>query len=152
MRQATASRLLLAGLLLAGTAARAADAPDGAALFNQHCAACHQPDGAGTIGLAPALKGPHWAALGERREYLPTVLLKGMAGLIKVNGQTIVGSMPAFAATLDDAALAAVANHLATLQGASTRPAYAAADIAPLRAAKGDPAATRALRRSVLGD
>lgn len=152
MKHGIAGRLLLAGLLLAGGAARAADAPDGAALFNQHCAPCHQPDGVGTVGLAPALKGPHWAVLGERRDYLPTVLLKGLSGMVKVNGQTIVGNMPSFAATLDDAALAAVANHLATLQGATTRPAYAAADIAPLRAAKGDPAATRALRRSVLGE
>ncbi len=134
----------------AGTVA-AADAPDGAALYATHCAACHQADGSGTLGLAPALKGAHWAALSARRDYLPTVLLKGMAGQIKVNGQTVVGSMPAFAA-LDDAALAAIATHLATLQGDAARAPYAATEFAPLRAAAGDPARTRQLRRSVLGD
>ena len=136
-------------------AAQAADgaAPtaNGAALYATHCAACHQADGSGTLGLAPALKGPHWAALAARRDYLPTVLLKGMAGMIRVNGQTVVGSMPAFAA-LDDATLAAIATHLATLQGDASRPPYEAAEFAPLRAAAGDPSRTRQLRRSVLGD
>ncbi|MDP4301162.1 c-type cytochrome [Leptothrix discophora] len=130
----------------------AAAAGDGAALYAAHCAACHQVDGSGTLGLAPALKGPHWATLAARRDYLPTVLLKGMAGMIRVNGQTVVGSMPAFAAALDDAALAAIATHLATLQGDAARAPYEAAEFAPLRAVAGDPARTRQLRRSVLGD
>jgi len=129
-----------------------ASAADGAALYATHCAACHQADGSGTLGLAPALKGPHWAALAARRDYLPTVLLKGMAGQIKVNGQTVIGSMPTFAAALDDATLAAIASHLATLQGDAARAPYEAAEFAPLRAAAGDPARTRQLRRSVLGD
>lgn len=140
----------LATALLAATGT--AHAADGAALYAQHCATCHQPDAAGTVGLAPALKGEHWKRLGAQRDYLPTVLLKGMAGSIKVNGQTFVGSMPGFAGQLDDAALAAIANHLATLQGDAQRAPYAAADFEPLRAAKGDPAQTRALRRQVLGE
>ena len=41
---------------VAAFAAGAQPAPDGAALFAQHCAACHQPDGAGTVGLAPAIR------------------------------------------------------------------------------------------------
>lgn len=126
-------------------------AADGAKLYATHCAACHQADGSGTLGLAPALKGPHWTTLAARRDYLPTVMLKGMAGMIKVNGQTVVGSMPAFAA-LDDASLAAIATHLAALQGDVARAPYEAAEFAPLRAAAGDPARTRQLRRSVLGD
>ncbi|MFM2052648.1 MAG: hypothetical protein RL456_685 [Pseudomonadota bacterium] len=146
---------LAAALALAGAPALAADAPaapDGAALYAQHCAACHQPDGAGTVGLAPALRGPHWARLGAAREYLPTVLLKGLSGPIRVNGQPFVGSMPAFAATLDDAAVAALAGHLAGLQGAPQRPDFTAAEVAALRQAPGDPARTRALRRQILGE
>jgi mono/diheme cytochrome c family protein len=144
-----------AGLLAAMVGLVALSGPvsaaDGATLYATHCAACHQADGSGTLGLAPALKGPHWTALAARRDYLPTVLLKGMAGMIKVNGQTVVGSMPAFAA-LDDASLAAVATHLATLQGDASRAPYEATEFAALRAAAGDPARTRQLRRSVLGD
>ncbi len=141
----------LAGLALAALCG-AAPAADGAALFAQHCAACHQADGSGTVGLAPALKGEHWARLGAQRDYLPAVLLKGMAGSIKVNGQTFVGSMPAFAGTLDDASLAAVATHLAVLQGETQRAPYAAADFAAARSAAGDPSKTRQLRRQVLGE
>jgi mono/diheme cytochrome c family protein len=157
--------VLAAALLLAGGPLHAAEAApeaasastatatasaQGAALFAQHCAACHQDNGSGTVGLAPALKGPHWTALGERRDYLPTVLLKGMAGLIKVNGQNFVGSMPSFSA-LGDEQIAALANHLATLQGASQRPAFVAADIAALRGLPGNPVQTQQLRRLIVG-
>lgn len=145
--------LALAGVLgSAGALAQQPAARDGAALFAQHCAACHQADGSGTVGLAPALKGPHWAALGAQRDYLPAVLLKGLSGRIKVGGQTFVGSMPAFAAQLDDEALALVANHLATLQGATDRAAYTAAELAPIRQGPGDPAQTRQRRQQILGE
>jgi hypothetical protein len=60
--------------------------------------------------------------------------------------------MPTFAAALDDGSLAAIATHLATLQGDAGRAPYEAAEFAPVRAAAGDPARTRQLRRSVLGD
>lgn len=122
----------------------------GAALFATHCATCHQADGAGTVGLAPALKGPHWQRLGAKREYLPTVVLKGMAGSITVNGQVFVGSMPTFAAQLDDATLATIVNHLMELQGAQGRAPYTADELAAVRQSKGDPSQTRALRVKTL--
>lgn len=143
--------LLVAGAL-GSTGALAQPARDGAALFAQHCAACHQADGSGTVGLAPALKGAHWAALGGQRDYLPTVLLKGLSGRIKVGGQTFVGSMPTFAAQLDDETLALIATHLATLQGAADRAAYTSADFAPIRQGPGDPAQTRQRRQQILGE
>lgn len=143
--------LLLMGAL-GSTGALAQPARDGAALFAQHCAACHQADGSGTVGLAPALKGAHWAALGGQRDYLPTVLLKGLSGRIQVGGQVFVGSMPAFAAQLDDEALALVATHLATLQGVPDRVAYTAAEVASLRQGPGDPARTRLRRQQILGE
>jgi mono/diheme cytochrome c family protein len=104
----------------------------------------------GTIGLAPAIKGPHWQHLGARREYLPTVLLKGMAGSITVSGQMIVGNMPSFAGVLDDAALAAVANHLMELQGPQGRAPYTPEEMASVRQSKGDPGQTRKLRSQIL--
>lgn len=143
--------LLLAGAL-GSTCAFAQPVRDGAALYAQHCAACHQADGSGTVGLAPALKGAHWAALGGQRDYLPTVLLKGLSGRIKVGGQTFVGSMPTFAAQLDDDTLALIATHLATLQGAADRATYTAADFAPIRQGRGDPAQTRQRRQQILGE
>lgn len=129
--------------------AQPAAAPDGTALFAQHCATCHQPDGSGTVGLAPSLKGEHWAKLGADRSYLPRVLVHGLSGAIKVNGQTFVGSMPGFAA-LDDSTLAAVASHLRRLQGA-TEAGYTADEIRAARAQAGGPPQTRALRVQIVG-
>ena len=143
-------RLLLLGAAL--LAALPAGAADGAALFKQHCAICHQESGAGTPGLAPGLLGPHWQKLGAERAYMVTVLLKGLSGPIKVDGQAFVGSMPAMAATLDDEALSAVANHLRGLQGAAADKPYAPADFADLRGKPGNPTLSRNLRRQLLGE
>ena len=125
-------------------------AADGAALFTQHCAACHQADGSGTIGLAPALKGEHWLRLGTDRQYLAQVISHGLSGPIVVNGQRMVGNMPAFAGQLNDEALAAIATHVqGTLQ---ERPgqAYSAAEIATARSSAGSPPQSRALRVQLL--
>lgn len=138
--------------LVLALAAAPATAADGAALFKQHCAICHQESGAGTPGLAPSLLGGHWQTLGADRSYLPTVLLKGLSGPIKVNGQPFVGNMPAMAQALDDEALAAVANHLRSLQGAAADKPYTTADFAELRGKPGNPTASRNLRRQLLGD
>lgn len=128
----------------------AAQAADGAALFAQHCALCHQPDGAGAVGLAPALKGEHWSRLGADRSYLPTVVVHGLSGAIKVNGTTFVGSMPAFGAQLDDTALAAIATHVRSLQGASET--VSADEVKAARAQAGSPPATRTKRQQILGN
>jgi len=125
---------------------------DGAALFKQHCAICHQESGAGTVGLAPSLLGEHWQKLGAERTYLPTVLIRGLSGPIKVGGAPFVGNMPAAAGLMDDEALAAVANHLRGLQGATGDKPYTAADLAEARARAGNPSQTRALRKHVLGE
>ena len=140
----TCGRLLAMGLLAAGAAAAQ---PDGAALFTQHCAACHQADGSGTVGLAPAIKGEHWAKLGSDRGYLPMVLVHGLSGPIRVGGQTFVGSMPAFA-QLDDGALAALATHLRKLQGGGET--FAAADVKAERDKPGSPPQTRQRRAQIL--
>jgi mono/diheme cytochrome c family protein len=125
-------------------------APDGAAIFAQQCAACHQADGQGTVGLAPALKGPHWQRLGSDRAYLPQVLVHGLSGLIVVNGERHVGSMPAFGSQLDDDSLAAVANHLQGVVQARSDAAYTAEDIRAARAAGGSPPKSRERRAQAL--
>jgi len=139
-------------LLCAATVAGSAQAADGVALFKQHCAVCHQETATGTVGLAPSLQGEHWQRLGAERHYLPTVMLKGLSGMIKVGGQPFVGSMPPFAPQLGDEDLAAIATHLRGLQGATGIKPYAADEFAALRAAAGDPARSRALRKQILGE
>ena len=124
-------------------------AADGAALYAQHCATCHQADGSGTVGLAPPLKGEHWQRLGADRSYLAQVITHGLSGLIVVNGQRYVSSMPAFAGQLNDAQLASIATHLLSLQE-RPGPAYSAADMAAARSSAGSPPQSRALRMQLL--
>lgn len=151
------SRLAALLLLLTATSSAQAQAQaaqtalDGKALFAQHCAICHQSDGSGTVGLAPALKGEHWARLGADRGYLPSVLVYGLSGAIKVADQTFVGSMPAFGAQLDDANLALIANHLRSLQGAEGN-ALSADDFKAQRALPGSPPQTRQRRSKLLAN
>jgi mono/diheme cytochrome c family protein len=130
---------------------QAAPAADGAALFAQHCASCHQVDGSGTVGLAPTLKGDHWVRLGADRGYLPTVLVHGLSGPIKVGTQNFVGSMPPFGPQLDDATLAQLATHVRVLQGAADAKPYTAAEIRAARDLPGSPPQSRQRRVQLLG-
>jgi len=139
----------LAALALTCATMTLAWAADGTALFAQHCAACHQADASGTVGLAPALKGADWAPLGADKGYLAAVLLHGLSGPIVVNGQRFVGSMPGFAAQIDDASLASIANHLLGLQGRSSAP-YNASDFKDARDAGGSPTQSRTRRGQAL--
>lgn len=122
---------------------------DGAALYAQHCAACHQTSGVGTPGLAPAIKGAHWATLGQTPHYLASVLLFGLSGPIVVDGQRFVGVMPGFANSLTDPQLGALMDHLAQLQGRTAAPQDPTA-LAAWRSAGGNPSSTRALREKTL--
>ena len=140
-------RIWLLGAVLSAHAAMAAD---GAALFEQHCMACHQAQGQGTVGLAPALKGEHWQRLGRERGYLSHVLVHGLSGLIVVNGERHISSMPAFGTQLDDDSLAALASHVqASIQGRQDAP-YQAAEIRAVREAGGSPPRTRERRIQAL--
>jgi len=93
--------LLAAGLLAAPADAAAAD---GAALFDTHCAFCHQAGGVGVPGQFPRLAGRAGAiaAKAEGRKFLPQILLNGMSGRITVDGEQILGIMPAFDSLSDD--------------------------------------------------
>ena len=116
----------LLGLALAGIGlgAQAAPAVDGAAVYATHCAACHQPDGAGALGLAPPLQG----TLGQRlkveagRKYLTGVVTSGLAGKIESKGVSYNGIMPNWQ-QLSDAELAAVLNHVLTTFNRAELPA-----------------------------
>ncbi len=100
MRIALAAALTLAG------AASAQDgegsAPNGEALYQTHCAACHQSEGQG-LGTFPALVDNAFV-LGDEHE-LVDLVLHGRA------------AMPAFAGTLDDAEVSAVLTHVRSAWG-----------------------------------
>lgn len=128
---------LLAAALLTTAALAEPAVPAGRAVFERQCAACHQADGRGLPGMAPAL-AQVLAPLAEQPEgqrYLVQVLVHGLSGRIVTQGQAFTGAMPPQGG-LSDAELADVANYLVRdLNGAATSP-YAAADFARTRSEK----------------
>lgn len=101
-----------------------ANAEDGKAVYDANCAACHQPDGAGALGLAPPLAGTlgKRMAVPEGRKYLPGIVISGLAGKIESKGVIYEGIMPSWH-QLSDAELASVLNHVLTNFNAAELPA-----------------------------
>jgi len=98
----------------------AATTADGAAIFANTCAACHQPEGQGVPGAFPPLAGhvgDLYAAEGGPR-YVASVVLFGLEGPITVDGETYNGVMPSFF-RFSDAEIAAVIDHVMTAWGDS---------------------------------
>ena len=125
-----------AGAVFAAAALPVHAAPDGAALYGK-CAACHTKTGAGVPGAFPPLGADVrvMAATEAGRRYLALVVTRGISGPIKVAGKPYAGVMPA-QGTLDDAAVAAVLNHVGTVivkTGPEFKP-FAEAEIAKHRA------------------
>ncbi len=126
--------VLGAAIALAGTAVAA----DGAALFAEHCAICHDAGGAGVPGFGPPLAGPvaARARTAGGREYLAQVVVHGIAGVFESGGQRQFAAM-APAPKLTDDELAAVLNHVLGRLNASALPAgfapIASAEIAAAR-------------------
>ena len=119
-------RAFLAAALLAATAGGAA--ADGAAVFDANCAFCHQAGGVGVPGQFPRLAGRAGAiaAKPEGKTFLSQIVLGGMGGRIVVDGEQIIGVMPAFD-TLSDDDIAAVLSYLTGLDHAAVP--YTAEDI-----------------------
>ena len=128
----TSLPVLLLGLVLSGAAS--AQTSDGAALFNQNCALCHQSGGAGLSGQFPRLAGRIGpiSAKPAGRAYLVDVLTYGMVGQVTVDGQPIIGQMPSFA-SLSDEQVAAVLSYLQSLGGAP-KESFTAAEVTAGRA------------------
>ncbi|MBI5258169.1 MAG: c-type cytochrome [Burkholderiales bacterium] len=109
---------------LQGPAPGATGTPlDAAALYAARCAACHQASGAGLPGVFPPLAGSEWVTGPQRR--LAAVVLHGVSGPLTVKGQPYAGAMPAFAAQLQDAELAALLSHLRGQWGNAAAPVSA---------------------------
>lgn len=81
----------------------------GQALYMQHCASCHRPDGEGVEELIPPLAQTEWVTGDKGR--LIQVLLHGLSEPIEVNGVTYEQEMPAFA-TLSDEELADILTYI----------------------------------------
>jgi len=115
-------RLMLA--LACGMLAGFASAQDGKAVYDANCAACHQPDGAGALGLAPPLAGTlgKRMAVPEGRKYLPGIVIAGLAGKMESKGVIYEGIMPSWQ-QLSDSELAAVLNHVLATFNAAELPA-----------------------------
>ena len=146
-------RVLLLAILPALLAAPVIgqDAADGAALFNENCAACHQPGGVGEPGLAPPLvDAALWQGLGDAAPaYLGGVMLGGLSGTIEAGGQSYFGLVMPPQDWLSDAELAAIGDYvLAELNG---RPAgLEEAELAAIRGAVPSHKALRDLRKTAL--
>jgi mono/diheme cytochrome c family protein len=85
-----------------------AQPPDGHAVFNAQCVACHQADAKGVPGNFPPLAGNPDLFLA--RDFPARMVLFGMSGKITVKGQQIDGTMPPLGGVLKDDEIAAVVN------------------------------------------
>ena len=82
----------------------------GRTVYNTLCTACHQPTGTGMEGLAPALVDSDWV-LGTP-DILPRIIIHGLSGPIKVNGQSWSLEMPPLGPALSDEQVAGVLTYI----------------------------------------
>ena len=114
----------------AGPKAFVADPKKGMELFNAQCASCHQPTGLGLAGVFPPLAGSDWID-GDNERTLKLVLA-GIAGEMKVKGNTYNGNMPAIGAALKDAQVAHIVSYVNQAWG-NAQPAVTDAQVAEVR-------------------
>jgi nitrite reductase (NO-forming) len=72
----------------------------GKALFAGTCSTCHQPEGQGMPGVFPPLAKSDYIAADPKR--VPSVILHGLVGPVKVNGQDYNSNMPPMSQLTDD--------------------------------------------------
>ena len=82
----------------------------GRTVYSTLCTACHQPTGTGMEGLAPALVDSDWV-LGTP-DILPRIIIHGLSGPIKVNGQAWSLEMPPLGPALSDEQIAGVLTYI----------------------------------------
>ena len=111
----------------------------GQALFSGTCSTCHLANGAGLPGVFPPLAKSDWLAAYPKRAI--DVVLHGMSGPVKVNGQDYNSVMPPMSQLTDDE----VANILTYVLGSWGNPGgrVSMAEVAERRQAKPVAAATK---------
>lgn len=87
----------------------------GPQVYSASCASCHGESGAGTPGVFPPLAGDP-VVNGKDAGAHVRIVLHGLSGK-SINGKTYAAQMPAFAAQLSDAQIAAVVDHERTSWG-----------------------------------
>jgi mono/diheme cytochrome c family protein len=103
------------------TATAAAGAADGAQVFADTCAACHQPNGEGKAGDFPPLAGNPDLFLAT--DFPAAVVLHGLQGPIDVAGASLDQSMPSFDFLSDDEIAAVIGYVRASWGNDKLRPA-----------------------------
>ncbi|MBO1359494.1 cytochrome c [Acetobacter sacchari] len=116
-------------------------------LYASNCGICHH-GGQGMAGSVPPLVGriDKIAATPQGRAYLAAVLINGVSGSIRANGQSYRAEMPPFR-YLTDTQIATILSWLSEQGGSGPAPAISTAEIATARAHRigaGDVAAMRA--------
>jgi len=103
-------RLILPLIALLAVTPRlsSADGPDGAKIYTDTCAVCHQVDGAGVPTAFPALKGAPIVA-GDADTVIK-ILLVGPVKVLPPDSPKYSGQMPPI--TLSDAKIAAVISYV----------------------------------------
>jgi nitrite reductase (NO-forming) len=84
----------------AGTLTLEGQVKAGEALFAGTCSTCHQPDGKGLAGVFPPLAQSDWMT--RPHAELAGIVLNGLTGPIKVNGQDYNSVMPPMSQLTDD--------------------------------------------------
>lgn len=140
-----------ASQLVVAEAPAEAGPADGAAVYASNCASCHGAGGAGISGVFPPLAGhaADLAALDGGRTYMVDALLYGLQGGIVIDGTTYAGVMPAWGQLSDDA-IAAVLDHVVTLDG-SDAPGFTADEVAAERGKGLAASDVLTLRQQVVG-
>lgn len=129
MKQRTTGRLArpvwaVVGLMLAAAAVQAQS--PGEALYLQHCAVCHQPDGKGVPGFFPPLAGNPRVTAEDPEQvqvYLGRVVFGHHGGLI-VDKQVYSGTMPpiGYVGRVNDSELLDLINYQRQAWGNDARP------------------------------
>lgn len=103
---------------------------DGATLYSNHCAACHQANGQGLAGVFPPLANDPAVMADDPTQHIATVL-HGAQGRV-IDGVTYPAPMPAFADQLTDSQIAAIIAHERSSWG-NQAPTVTAKDVAAVR-------------------
>jgi len=82
----------------------------GAAVYARTCLACHQPTGKGIPNVFPPLDGSDWVSADPALAI--KIVLKGLQGPIKVNGQNYAAMMPPVMPALNDQEIADVLSYI----------------------------------------
>jgi len=112
---AAAAAMTAAALVPSGGTSVASAAPDGEAVYTKNCASCHNATGQGMTGTFPPL-AKNSLVTGDPSKVIH-ILLNGLSGPIKVEGNSYNNAMPPWKGTLSNAEIAAVITYIRTSWG-----------------------------------